>query len=69
MNAVEIAALLEHSALGSLGDFPYVADAAKELRRLAGVEAELAAVREREPVAWRVYCASWTGNPPIFKLT
>lgn len=42
MNAIEIAELLEHSALGNLGDFAYVADAAKELRRLAAVEAELA---------------------------
>lgn len=52
MSAIEIAEQLEHSALGSLGDFYYVADAAKELRRLAGVEAELVALRKQEPVAW-----------------
>lgn len=62
MNAIKIAELLEHSALGNLGDFPCVADAAKELRRLAGVEVELAVLREQEPVGYLFFRVR--GSPP-----
>jgi hypothetical protein len=53
MNAIKLAQYLEVGRPTELELLGYLSKAAAELRRLASVEAELAALREQEPVAWQ----------------
>lgn len=65
MRAIELAEQLEYSALGNLGDFAYVADAAKELRRLALVEIKWAAA-EIELATANANLAALRGQEPVY---
>ena len=65
MRAIELAEQLEYSALGNLGDFAYVADAAKELRRTAFIEIKLAAA-EIELATANANLAALRGQEPVY---